>query len=109
MPDETPKKTPRRRPTKKADPTSQYMEFIERFGLPTALLVAACYFGFTQIVAPISKSYQEAIQGVAETSAELEKAIEENNREDSERVKIIQEAIRSLEAKIDIALRKAEK
>ena len=84
------------------------MEFLEKFGLPTALLLGASYFGFQLVVRPLVQTYQDSIANVAITAEELSTAIAEDNKADGERVKEITEAIGRLETKIDAILSRQE-
>lgn len=96
--------TRRRATSKPPDNFDRATQFLEKFGLPTALLLGAGYFGFNMILKPLVQTYQESIANVAITAEELERAIEEDNKADGERVKEITQAIESLEAKIDAIL-----
>lgn len=99
-----------RRTTKKPpDSIQRGMEFMERFGLPTALLIAAAYFGFTLIIEPLAKTYRDAIDKVAASSEELEAAVAENTKADSEHVREITESLRALENKLDAVLSRGER
>ena len=96
--------TRRRATSKPPDNTQRAMDFLERFGLPTALLLGAGYFGFTMILKPITDTYMSSIASIAVTAEELERAIEEDNQQDGERVKEITDALKQIETKIDALL-----
>lgn len=99
--------TTRRRTTAKPPDTFERVTiFLERFGLPTVLLLGLGYFGFQVVVKPITESYMKAIADVAVTTQELEQAIEADNQKDGDRVREITEALKSLENKIDLVISK---
>lgn len=106
------------------------MDFLERFGVSTAMLMAVVYFGFTLIIEPLVKSYREAVHEVAISAKALEKSVDENGRigvaaqqkmdatmkalEENREIKSqiernILQAVHALEAKVDAALSRMEK
>jgi hypothetical protein len=59
---------------------------LDRFGLAPILLIFGAYIGHTQVVQPIAAAYSKMVAQVGDTNDMLRKAVEQNNREDSERV-----------------------
>jgi hypothetical protein len=65
---------------------------LDRFGLAPILLLALAYLGHTQVVQPIASAYMRMVAQVGDTNEMMRKAVEENNREDMERVAAISAA-----------------
>lgn len=65
---------------------------LDRFGLAPILLLALAYVGHTQVVVPIAVAYARMVDTVGDTNRLLRESIETNNREDGERVALLQAA-----------------
>lgn len=72
--------------------TDSLFKGLDRFGLAPVLLLALGYFGHTQVVQPIAAAYARMVSDVAENNRLLKQAVEDNNRDDGQRVAVITEA-----------------
>ena len=86
----------RRRPPTRAtvqkQATDSLFKGLDRFGLAPILLIGLAYIGHTQVVQPIAAAYAHMVETVAENNRLLKEAIEQNNREDAQRVQAISAA-----------------
>jgi hypothetical protein len=88
----------RRRPPTRAQATVQkqatdsLFKGLDRFGLAPVLLIGLAYIGHTQVVQPIAAAYAHMVETVAENNRLLKEAVEQNSREDAERVLAISAA-----------------
>lgn len=86
------RRAPPRRSTLQRQATESLFKGLDRFGLAPVLLLGLAYVGHTQVVVPIATAYANMVATVADTNKMLRQAIEQNNREDAERVAAISAA-----------------
>jgi len=100
------KTTPRKTTTKKQEfevpkDVNGISAMIEKVGLSTFLLLGAAYFAWNGVVLPVVQTVQTAITDISETNKVLEQAVEDNQKADAERVKVISSEIEKLNRKLD--------
>lgn len=51
--------------------------YIEKFGLPTAILCVVCYMGYSEVIKPISLKYVELVEEVKNSNKTLSSVVDE--------------------------------
>jgi len=88
----SPRRTRKSSQSAQKQATDTIFKGLDRFGLAPILLLALVYLGHTQVVQPIATAYVKMVSQVGDTNEMLKKAIEQNNKEDMERVAVISAA-----------------
>ena len=78
-----------------------FAKFLEKFGLPTLLLLAVLYVGYSEIVKPAAERMLTMLDGVTSTNEELKTAIIEIGSANTATMKDILTRLDTLEGKID--------
>lgn len=77
------------------------MEFLDRYGVSTLLLLGAAYAAHTTIIQPIASEYQQMVKRVGENSELLRQEVQANDAADTERVLAMQRATDKLQSILD--------
>ncbi len=76
-------------------------ETVERLGISTVLLLLVAYAVYTSVLLPLSQTAAETLKKVGEVNESLAMQQKENDREDGERVRLIEGRLDAIEAKVD--------
>ena len=69
------------------------VEILNKFGLPTAILVVVSYFVYSDIVKPLAGDYQNLLIEVRTNNTELRKSLLELGEENRKRISVIEDRI----------------
>lgn len=72
---------------------SMAVEILNKFGLPTAILVVVSYFLYSDIVKPLAGDYQNLLIEVRTNNTELRKSLLELGEENRKRISVIEDRI----------------
>ena len=73
--------------------TSMAIEILNKFGLPTAILVVVSYFVYSDIVKPLAGDYQNLLIEVRTNNTELRESLLELGEENRRRISVIEDRI----------------
>lgn len=69
------------------------IEILNKFGLPTAILIVVSYFVYSDIVKPLAGDYQNLLIEVRTNNTELRKSLLELGEENRKRISVIEDRI----------------
>lgn len=101
--------TKRRRSPPKAEvpdekAVNMVMGMVERLGVPTFILLAACYFGYKDVAVPLVQKTTQALEDIGKTNQLLEEHQKENDREDGERVALLKTSLEAIDRKLELVI-----
>ena len=78
---------------KVAEGTTPFADIVNKFGLPTAILIICGYFTYNDVVKPIAADYQKLLLEVRSNNTEIRKSLLELGEQNRKRIGAIEDQI----------------